>query len=125
MLTSDLGRVACTGGMAVLVASSAPALGVYALAVGTSVFGAVFRPAEAALVPLVARTPQELTAANVTASAFDSTGFFIGPALGAFLIAYSSFTTAFAVAAATFAWSALLVLRISSVAAATPPSAVG
>jgi MFS family permease len=114
MLTSDIGRVACTGGMAVLVATSAPALAVYALAVGTSVFGAVFRPAEASLVPLVARTPQELTAANVTASAFDSTGFFIGPALGAFLIAYSSFTTAFAVAAATFGWSALLVLRIST-----------
>jgi MFS family permease len=114
MLASDAGRVACTGGMAVLVASGAPTISVYALAVGASVFGAVFRPAEASLVPLVAATPQELTAANVTASSFDSIGVFAGPALGAFLIAFSGYTAAFAVVAATFAWSAVFVLRITS-----------
>ena len=117
MLASDAGRVACTGGMAVLVASGAPTIAVYALAVGASVSGAVFRPAEASLVPLVAATPQELTAANVTASSFDSVGVFAGPALGAFLIAFSGYTAAFAVVAATFAWSALFVVRISSGAA--------
>ena len=54
MLVSDVGRIGCTGGIAVLVASGAPRFSVYALAVGASVFGAVFRPAEASLVPLVA-----------------------------------------------------------------------
>ena len=54
MLASDAGRIGCTGGIAVLVASGAPTISVYALAVGASVFGAVFRPAEASLVPLVA-----------------------------------------------------------------------
>jgi MFS family permease len=114
MLASDAGRIGCTGGIAVLVSSGAPRISVYALAVGASIFGAVFRPAEASLVPLVAGTPQELTAANVTASTFDSVGIFVGPALGAFLIAFSGYTAAFAVIAATFAWSALFVLRISS-----------
>jgi predicted MFS family arabinose efflux permease len=114
MLISDAGRIACTGGIAILVSSGAPTISVYALAVGASVFGAVFRPAEASLVPLVAQTPQELTAANITASTFDSVGIFAGPALGAFLIAFSGYTAAFAVVAGTFAWSALFVVRISA-----------
>ena len=87
MLASDAGRIACSAGIAVLVSSGSPTIAVYALAVGASVSGAVFRPAEASLVPLVARSPQELTAANVAASTFDSVGVFAGPALGAFLIA--------------------------------------
>ena len=114
MLASDAGRIVCSGGIAVLVTSGAPAVTVYALAVGASVFAAVFRPAEASLVPVVATTPQEMTAANVTASTFDSVGIFAGPALGAFLIAFSGYTAAFAVVAATFAWSALFVVRITS-----------
>lgn len=125
MLASDTGRLACAGGIAVLVSTGTPAITVYALAVGASVFGAVFRPAEASLVPLVAGSPQELTAANVTSSSFDSIGIFVGPALGAFLIAYSGYTTAFALVAATFAWSALFVLRISSHVAAAPETVTG
>ncbi len=118
MLGSDVGRIGCAGGIAVLVAGGAPAIYVYALAVGASIFGAVFRPAEASLVPLVARSPQELTAANVTSSTFDSVGIFAGPALGAFLIALSGYTAAFTVIAVTFAWSAFFVLRISTAAVA-------
>ena len=114
MLASDAGRIGCSAGIAVLVSSGSPTIAVYALAVGASVSGAVFRPAEASLVPLVARSPQELTAANVAASTFDSVGVFAGPALGAFLIAFSGYTASFTVIAATFAWSALFVVRISS-----------
>ena len=125
LLASDGGRLACTGGIALLVATSAPALTVYALAVLASIAGATFRPAEASLVPLLAGSPEELTAANVTASSFDSIGAFAGPALGALLIAWSGYTTAFAVVAATFAWSALFVLRISSGAATAPEPAEG
>jgi MFS family permease len=114
MLASDAGRIGCSAGVAVLVSSGSPTVAVYVLAVGASISGAVFRPAEASLVPLVARSPQELTAANVAGSTFDSVGVFVGPALGAFLIAFSGYTASFAVIAATFAWSALFVVRISS-----------
>jgi MFS family permease len=116
MLASDLGRVACTAAIAVSVSQGAPHLVVYVLAVGAQIFAAVFRPAEAALVALVARSPQELTAANVASSTFDSVGVFAGPALGASLIAVSGYATSFALVAATFAWSALNVVRISSAA---------
>ena len=36
-------------------------------------------PAEAALLPALARTPQELSAANVTHSAMDNVGFLAPP----------------------------------------------
>lgn len=55
MLASDLGRVACTGGIAVLASRHAPHVSVYALAVASSIVGAVFSPAEAAVMPTLAR----------------------------------------------------------------------
>src|SRR5262249_42474786 len=72
MLLSDLSRVACSAAMATIVAVSGPNWLIYVIAVCSSMFGAVFRPAEAALIARVARTPQELTAANVATSTFDS-----------------------------------------------------
>ena len=59
-----------------VVALHAPALALYVLATLTSVFGAVFRPAEASLLPTLARSPEELTAANVSSSTLDSVGSF-------------------------------------------------
>ncbi|MGH3003342.1 MAG: MFS transporter [Gaiellaceae bacterium] len=117
MLTSDVTRLALAAGCAALVSAHAASLIVYALAVAVSVFGAVFRPAESSLLPTLARSPQELTAANITSSSFDSIGAFAGPAIGAFLLAFGGYTTAFALVAGTFAWSALFVVRISSPAA--------
>ena len=87
MLVSDLVRVATVGASAVAAHLHWSALIVYATAILTTVSGTVFRPAEAALLPTVARSPEELTAANVSSSTFDSVGSFVGPALGALLLA--------------------------------------
>ena len=59
-----------------------PAPAVYAIVTLATVAGTVFRPAQAALLPSLARTPAELTAANVASSTFESVGSFAGPALG-------------------------------------------
>jgi hypothetical protein len=88
-------------------------------------FGVVFRPAEAALISSVARSPQELTASNVATSTFDSIGVFVGPALGAFLIAVSGYTLAFAFVGATILWSAFFVGRISTGADERPTATDG
>ena len=45
-----------------------------------------FRPAQGARTPPLADTPEELTAANGAASTLESLSFFVGPALGAFLL---------------------------------------
>ena len=116
MLASDLTRVATVAATAVAAAVDAPAL-VYVLATLTSVIGTAFRPAEAALVPRLAETPEELTAANVTASTFDSVGAFAGPAAGALLLALGGSTLAFGVVAATYVWSAWFVARIPATVA--------
>jgi MFS family permease len=87
----------------------APAGIVYALVGVTSVISTAFRPAQAALLPALARTPEELTAANVSSSTLESLGFCAGPALGGVLLAVSNTWVVFAVTAATFVWSALLL----------------
>jgi MFS family permease len=111
MLASDLGRVVTVGAAAAAAAAGFPAA-VYGLAVATSVLATTFRPAEASLIPLLAESPGELTAANVCSSMFDSVGVFAGPALGAVLLVAGGPTLAFAAIAGGFAWSAFFVARI-------------
>ena len=82
---------------------------VYVLAVLAALAGTVFSPSEAALVPALARSPEELTAANVTASTIDSVATFFGPALGGFLLAATSTETVFFVSAGLVALAAIVV----------------
>ena len=62
--------------------------------------------------PTLASTPEELTASNGTGSTLESLSFFVGPTLGAVLIAATDVQTVFFLNAATFAWSTFLVLGI-------------
>jgi MFS family permease len=112
MLASDLLRVASVAGCAVVVAVHAPAFALYVLATLTSVCGSAFRPAEASLLPTLARSPEELTAANVSSSTIESVGSFAGPAVGALLLALSGPAVVFAVVAVGFAWSASFIARV-------------
>jgi MFS family permease len=112
MVASDLLRAALIAGAAAAVLTDASAYVVYLLATLVSIAGTPFRPAEAALTPHLVRTPEELGAANVVASAIESTGIFAGPALGGLLLAWTSVSTAFFVTAAGVAISAVLIVRI-------------
>ena len=82
----------------------------------------LFRPAEAALLPTLARTPEELTAANVSSSAIESVGAFLGPALGGLLLAATNDGTVFAATCATLVWSAFLVSRLKPTEAPARPA---
>ena len=77
-----------------------------------SILGTAFMPAEAALLPDLARTPEELTAANVVRSTIESVGTFAGPAIGGALLAFWSPGTVMLVTAAAFVWGAVLVSLI-------------
>ena len=112
MVASDLVRVVGVSTMAAIVLAGGPPLVVYALANVGSVAGTAFRPAQAALVPSLARTPEELTASNVASSTTEGVGIFIGPALGGFLLAATSTEVVFLATAVLFLASALLVARI-------------
>jgi MFS family permease len=112
MVASDLVRAALIAGAAAAVLADASAYVVYLLATLVSIAGTPFRPAEAALTPELVRTPEELGAANVVASAIESTGIFVGPALGGLLVAWTSVSTTFLVTAGGVAISAVLIVRI-------------
>jgi MFS family permease len=71
---------------AVALASDTPALVIYLLIAFNSVAGTPYRPAHLALAPLVARSPGELVAMNVTAGTLEGLVTFFGPALAALLL---------------------------------------
>jgi MFS family permease len=122
MVISDLLRALGMGAAAAAALGGAPPGIVYALAVFVSVVSTAFRPAQAALLPSLARTPEELTAANVASTTIESVASFAGPALGGLLLAATSAGIVFAATAATFIWSAFLILRLASTPSAREPA---
>jgi len=124
MVAADLARVWAMGGAAAAVFAGAPALVVYALAVLTALASTAFGPAQSALLPSLARTPEELTAANATSTTLESVGFFLGPALGGLLLTVTSVGAVFAATAALFLWSALVLSRISADSQGDPSAEV-
>jgi MFS family permease len=112
MVGSDLARVAVLLIAAALVWTNASSLVVYAISIVGTVVSSAFRPAQAALVPELASTPEQLTASNVAASSTEGIGLFVGPALGGLLVAVIGIEATFAVTAALFLLSALLVAGI-------------
>jgi MFS family permease len=98
---------------AVLVADGPPWL-VYALAACVSLTASMVRPMLSALLPQLARTPEELTSANLVLTTIESSGIFLGPALGGILLAATNPDTVFVTAAVAFFVASLLMAGISS-----------
>ena len=68
--------------------------------------------AQAAIMPTLARTPNELTATNAVSSTVESLAFFLGPALAGLLLAVTGVDVVFAVAAAMFGIASIVILRM-------------
>ena len=112
MIASDLVRTATLAAMALAVLAGAPPFVVYALAVVATLSATPFGPAQAALLPQLARSPAELSAANASTGAVDNIGSFVGPALGGLLVAVANVEAVFATAAALYLSSAVVVWSI-------------
>jgi MFS family permease len=74
---------------------------VYITASAAAVLATPFFAASSALLPTLATTPAELTAANAVAGMIDSVGFFAGPAIAGIVLAATNVQTAFLLTAAT------------------------
>jgi MFS family permease len=107
-------RAIALAASAAVVAVGGPHWAVFLLAGITAGLGAAYRPAQLALVPLLARTPQELVATNVSGSILEGLAVLIGPALAGILLTFTGADVVLAICAAISAWAALLVARISS-----------
>ncbi|MDA8277749.1 MAG: MFS transporter [Actinomycetota bacterium] len=112
MVVSDLLRLVLVSLAAVVVALDGSKWIVYALVVAVGVAGTAFRPAQGSILPFLARRSDEMSGANVVASTIESVGFFAGPALAGFLLAFANVSISFAFDAATFVWSLLFVTSI-------------
>jgi MFS family permease len=112
MITADLTGFVLVLGAATVVFVDGSVVVVYVITSLVAVASTAFRPAQAALLPSLARTPDELTASNAVSSTTESVMSFAGPALGGVLVAATSVEVAFLVTAGTFLWSTLLLLGI-------------
>jgi MFS family permease len=93
-------------------ALDAPAGVVYGLASVMGLLQSVFRPTQSALLPLLSRTPEELTASNLVLTTIESVGIFAGPAIGGVLIAFASTQVVFAITGVGFLAAALMLVGV-------------
>ena len=112
MLAADVIRAGLVAGIAVLTYAHAGRMIVFVLAVATTTVSSAFHPAQAALLPSLVETPEELTAANAVMNSISSAGMFIAPAVAGALLALSGVGPVFIMTAATLVWSALFLARI-------------
>jgi MFS family permease len=120
MIAADLVRAAALVAAAVTVGLDGWPPLVYAMACIVTVTSSAYHPAEAALLPDLARNPEELTAANVVAGTSANISGLAAPALGGLLFAATGAGVVFMVTAATFLASAAMLARLS--VAGAPPA---
>jgi MFS family permease len=120
LLAIHLGRAAALAAAAAVLAEHGPTAAVFALAGLASFCGGPFRPAHLALLPALARSAQELVAANVASSTFEGSAVLIGPAVAGGLLATTGPATIVGLSAGVSLWAALLITRLGVDEAWTP-----
>jgi MFS family permease len=121
--TALVGTFALAGSAAAFFAGGNAPL-VYALAAVIGITSTLFRPAMQAILPSLARTPEELIAANGASSTIESLGTLAGPLLAGVLVAVTNPGVVFVAAAGTLLAGALLLapLRVEGVIQPTAAS---
>jgi MFS family permease len=112
MILADLIRAVLVTASAICLYADTPAAPVFVLATLTSLLASPFLVAQRAMLPSLAERPEELTAANGTASTIDSVAWFAGPALGGLLLEFTTVQGVFLVEVGTFLWSMALVAGV-------------
>jgi MFS family permease len=113
LVISALGNAALLGVATAAAAADAAAAVVFVLAGLSTVAISPYVPADGALMPFVAGTPQELSAANVAHSLGDNFGFLVAGVAGGVLLATASPQAVFGMAAIAGLITALLLARLT------------
>ena len=118
-------RAAALALVCAAIVAELPLLVVLLLAGLESAFLGVHRPAQNALLPWLARTPDELAAANVVSSLLEGTAVFVGPLLVGIALAVSGAAAATAVATALMLASVAALARLRVAGQQVPTRSVG
>ncbi|MGA8361851.1 MAG: MFS transporter [Candidatus Dormiibacterota bacterium] len=111
MVTLDTTALSLQTALAVVAALNGPVVLAIVLAALTSVTTSSYDPAARATTPAVVGE-EHLAAANSAQSAVENLSIIVGPAIAGLLLLFSPPTVVFALNAATFGFSALLVSRM-------------
>jgi MFS family permease len=124
VMGSEIVRAAAMALAAAAVWADAPVGVVYALAALAVVASQALYPAQMALVPLLARSADEVTAASAASSLIRSAAGLLAPALGGLVLITGSIGALFVVCAACFAAAVALAATVRGTAEvrAAPPS---
>ena len=112
LLGAALVGAAALGGSAFAYASGPSEIVIYVLAAVLGVTSTLFRPAQQALIPSLATTPEQLVAANGSSAFLESLGTLLGPLLGGVVVATADAGVVFAVAMTGLLLSAALLARV-------------
>jgi MFS family permease len=105
-------RAAMLGCAAVATATGGPAVATYGFAVVATIAMTMYRPAHSALLPALAKSPQQLTRANAVRGMLDSLSTLGGPLAAAALLAASGPSAVFVVCAAASLLAGLVVVGL-------------
>ena len=109
LLGIHTGRAALLGLATLVAAFGGSPLIVYLLAALDALLAVLHRPTHMALLPSLARSPDDLVGANVASSTVEAIGILAGPVVGAGLVATGMVPLTFGIPAATFALAAISV----------------
>jgi len=112
LLASHVVRVGAVVLAMVVMAIGAPIEALYVAVAIEAAAGAVTRPLHMALLPMLARTPAQLVAANVSSSAAEGVGMFLGPAVVGVALATTGPLGADTVVLVCFATAALATAAV-------------
>src|SRR5215208_5304640 len=105
-------RAVTLGCAAASTAAGGPVAATYGLAVVATVAMTLYRPAHSALLPALAKSPQELASANAVRGMLDSLATLGGPVAAAVLLAASGPDAVFAACAAASLLAGLVVVAL-------------
>jgi MFS family permease len=113
-------RFVAVGLAAIVLAAGGAAALVYALAAIDAVASTLLRPLRGALIPMIARSPDELVSANVAVTTGASAAGLAGPALAAVLLTLAGPEPTFLAGAFGFAAAIVVAARIQAASDVVP-----
>jgi len=113
LLAVHAGRAVLVALVAVAAAASWHPAFIVGIAALDGLLAVLHRPSHMAMMPALARSPEDLVAANVASGTLENVGTLVGPVIGGILVAVAR-PLGFAVPAAMFAVAALLVLGVGA-----------